>query len=270
MSANAILSGSVGKNSEIDSLTLRIQDLARSIDSWNGWMLGGLLVTVIAAALVLVTTRVIVVRSKQLAEAQAQLDAAKDRQLSEDLKDKDVEIQGLKTAAESAAKDIGSAQADAARANAKAAEANKTAEDERVERVKLEAQVAPRRLSVAQEQAIATRCLPLRFTGVRVTSYALDAESAILAEQIVNTLRAAGVNVDDNTASVVSMGGFALGIHVTGTDAAAAAIIRQAISTETSLAVAPEGSPMPSAPTMGTGNITPEPVVVLIGVKPIK
>src|SRR5882762_3986304 len=70
---------------------------------------------------------------------------------------------------------------DIAKADQHAAEATKIAEQERIERLKLEAQVAPRRLIPEHHKTLANAVK--RFAGrhVYVVSYALDAEGGILA-----------------------------------------------------------------------------------------
>jgi hypothetical protein len=78
--ADAVVSQVAGNGSDIDSLGRRVDDLTHAVDSWNNWMLVGLVIAAVAAAWILVTTRVAVIRSKQLVTAQEQLDLAKDRQ----------------------------------------------------------------------------------------------------------------------------------------------------------------------------------------------
>jgi hypothetical protein len=83
MMASAILSDTVGKHSEIDSLTRRVRDLSDKVDFWNRWMLWGLAAAVVVAAWVVLTTRLTIVRSKQLSIAQDSLEGAKERGSSE-------------------------------------------------------------------------------------------------------------------------------------------------------------------------------------------
>ncbi|MGA3076506.1 MAG: hypothetical protein ABSG56_22795 [Bryobacteraceae bacterium] len=68
--------------------------------------------------------------------------------------------------------------------------------------LKLEAQIAPRRLTREQEVKIADNCTRIKdkFTGkrVRVVSYALDTEGFVFSEQIVSALRWSGMAVDDD------------------------------------------------------------------------
>ena len=112
-----------------------------------------------------------------------------------------------------------------------------------------------------------------RFQGRRVgiTTYALDGEGATLGMQIVVILRAAGISVEDRTASMMPIGGFAPGVHVSGTRDDLVSRIRTALSAFGHLVVAPAGSPTQGGSGMSTGAGSPAPVdaEILIGVKPI-
>jgi hypothetical protein len=157
------------------------------------------------------------------------------------------------------------------------AQAQRQFEDEHLANLKLEAEIAPRRMSRVQQNAVAVRCQSLKFVNVVIESYAMDAESAILAEQIVSALQLARKDgarlvVVDHTASIVTVGGFSLGVHVTGTNKEAASLIRTALSQDGKLAVAPEDS---SGEANGTLEIRQMPspaddVSILVGVKPVQ
>lgn len=158
---------------------------------------------------------------------------------------------------------------DIADANERAADANQKAEQERLDRLRLEASVAPRSIDVAKQQMLAMRWRGLAGKKVSVTSYSLDGEGAGLASQIMATLKAAGVDVEDRRASVMPMGGFSLGVHVTGQDAATASLIRNGIASA-GIVVAPSGTPQGAGPTMSMG--TPSAATqadVLVGIKPV-
>lgn len=113
-----------------------------------------------------------------------------------------------------------------AEAEARAAEARSMAEAERLERIRLQAIVAPRSLSLDQQQQIATAVR--RFAGHRVlvSSYGLDGEGAALGAQIIILLRSVlgNDNVLDDRASLVVTGGFELGVHVRGPDSESALV----------------------------------------------
>lgn len=161
------------------------------------------------------TSRITNDKSNRLNESQSALIRAKDEQLQHEMRSSNEQIESLKSAAETAKAVIATAQADSAQANQKAAEANKVAEQEQVERLRLEAQIAPRRLSPVQQYLVARDCKQFSGRRVRVVSYSLDSEGAVLAKQIVTTLTNAGMKVEDATASLMPLGGFSLGVHIT-------------------------------------------------------
>lgn len=101
-------------------------------------------------------------------------------------------------------------------ANAAASKAGALAESERLERVKLEAIVAPRSLSLEQQRKMATSCSKFRGRRAIVTSYGLDLEGIALGGQIIAILKSAGVDVVDSRASIVEVGAFEIGVRVRG------------------------------------------------------
>jgi hypothetical protein len=80
---------------EIQSLTARAEQLSQDVDWWNTAMIWALVFAAIAAVAVVVTTRIALVRAKQLSDAQDRLIQAKDSQLALDLRGKDEKIAGL-------------------------------------------------------------------------------------------------------------------------------------------------------------------------------
>jgi len=110
------------------------------------------------------------------------------------------------------------AQNDASKANLRAAELANETEALKGANLKLEAQLAPRRLKPEQQQAIASALTKFAGRKVRVKSYALDFEAAVLGQQIIDCLRAARIVVDDNRMSQGALGSIATGIRVTGDD----------------------------------------------------
>lgn len=106
--------------SEIQSLSIRIRDLSRSVDFWNTAMVWALVFAAIAAVAVVVATRFVLTRAKQLASAQEELIQAKDSQLTIDLKDKDVKIAQAGERATKAQESLAVAERHSAEANAKA------------------------------------------------------------------------------------------------------------------------------------------------------
>jgi hypothetical protein len=99
-----------------------------------------------------------------------------------------------------------------------AARLGNLAEAERLERMKLEAAVVPRSLTLEQQKLIAAAVQTFRGHAVLVSSYALDGEGAALAGQIIAALQSGGVKVADNRSSILVTGGFEGGIHVRGPD----------------------------------------------------
>lgn len=137
--------------SEIQSLILRAQDLTKSVDWWNTAMIWGLAIAAIAAVFVLISTRVVVAKSKELSNIQDRLSNAKDKQLALDLKAKDSQIElAKKGAAEATATAKGfESQIAASDARAKVAEAE--AAKANLELVRLR---TPRTLDTGQQQRI--------------------------------------------------------------------------------------------------------------------
>ncbi len=164
---------------------------------------------------------------------------------------------------------IAEAGQQAAEADARAAEANRKAEEERLERLKLEAKIAPRRLNADQQRAIAAALKSFAGRKVMVKSYAQDVEAAILGKQIIESLKSANIDVSDKILSVSSLGSIALAVHVTGNDEPLVASLLDALSSVGNLLVAPE--PPPGAPGISTGggNESAMAAVIFVGAKPI-
>lgn len=157
-----------------------------------------------------------------------------------------------------------------ATANERAAEANRIAEAERLERIKLEAQVSPRRLTSEQQKRVASALRRFSGKAVSVTSYALDLEAALLGEQIIAALNMAGIRPDDRRLSNMTLGGFALAIHVSGDDLELSGAIRKAL-TEMGLDVSPDNKKVPLGSGISRGGGNPDVVAdIFIGSKPIE
>jgi hypothetical protein len=113
--ASVILSSKSEKQSEIDFLTTHVDHLTAAFDFWNRWMRWGLGVAALAAVWIGLTTRLTIVRSKQLAVAQGQLDAAKEAQLKLSLQESDQKIANANKAAGDANEKAALAQLELAR-----------------------------------------------------------------------------------------------------------------------------------------------------------
>ncbi len=198
------------KVSDIQSLTLRVQDLDKDVDLWNTAIIWALVFGAIAALAVVFTTAVAFRKAKQLTDAQAELIRAKDGQLAIDLKNKDVKIEDAK-------RDAAGAQKESGIANQRAGEANARAETERVERLKLEAQIQPRELNLTQQNKVGTALHSFRGSHVNVVSFSLDVEGWRLGQEIIASLRSGGLLVTDSTNNLMIFGGKPLtGIQVWG------------------------------------------------------
>jgi hypothetical protein len=157
-------------------------------------------------------------------------------------------------------------------ANEQAATAQRDAETEKLERLKLEEKVAPRRLTRGQLEAIAVALSGYQKQKVVVKSYSLDIEGGVLGKQIIEALQSAGITVQDGTASDMPLGGFSVGIHVFGASSKLVEAITVAIQTQTQLAVhSSPGSPTANLPGTSTGSFLYKDIgaTVLVGVKPL-
>ena len=88
----------------------------------------------------------------------------------------------------------------------KAGELNKAAEDERSARIKLEAQVNPRRLSAAERNDISKSLKPFAGKTVGIATYMQDAEAMILAVQIGNAIGGAKILIHNRIGSFEATG----------------------------------------------------------------
>ena len=155
------------------------------------------------------------------------------------------------------------------------AELNKEAAQLRKDADILEAQIAPRRLDLAQQSKIATNCRGFKnlFVGkrIKVVSYTLDTEGFVLAEQVVKALRDSGMVVDDDAMSIMpTMGTLVFGINVFGPDAELAKKIAEAIGSSGKPVAVGFVTNDPTADTMRfeTANSRlPHEATVLVGLK---
>jgi hypothetical protein len=120
------------------------------------------------------------------------------------------------TIASAAESNLENARKAASEAQERAAKAEKATEDEKIERLKLEKQVAPRKLTPEQQTLIARSLRPFKGRKLRLISYWPDLEAIILGGQIKLALQNAGLVVDNQLAGVATPGQFAVGIPVNG------------------------------------------------------
>jgi len=178
---------------DIQALTIRAQELSQSVDRWNTAMVWALVFTALAAIAVVVTTRIVLTKAKQLAQTQDALIRAKDQKLALDLRDKDLKI---------------------SEASLEAASATEKAEKERLARLELEKQVAPRRLTGTQKTTMAD-LLKGNSAAIVVVSAIVDAESSDLADDFDTafkeshwqTLRIKNRITEDRGVSLGTVGG---------------------------------------------------------------
>jgi hypothetical protein len=88
------------------------------------------------------------------------------------------------------------------------------AESERLLRIRLEASIAPRSLTLDQQKQIAAALQKFKGHGVLVSSYAMDGESALLGSQLIAALRAAKIVVANGLSGGSVSGRFETDVHV--------------------------------------------------------
>jgi hypothetical protein len=162
-------------------------------------------------------------------------------------------------------------EAQVAEAKRDLAQANKSTEEIRAANLALEKQVAPRRLDADQMNAIVSALSPYAGKRVRLESYVLDVESAVLGKLLGACLTKAGLVVDETgMMNVQSFGRASFGLHISGEQPLVTALAfafsnRGQLFTKAnskpshgvSIVAAPSSEPLPSD------------ALVFIGVKPI-
>lgn len=260
---------SEGENvSEIQLLASQAQDLQTSFDFWNDWYVRFVALTVFLAGVVFFTQFMSVKKGKALSQAQSELIKTKDKQLSIDLTDKDLKIAEAGERASKADEMAGKANERSATLEKRNLELQTNLERERTERLKLEAQIAPRRLSRDMQVTIAASLTPFAERSVMVKSYASDVESAVLGKQIINLLKMAHINVVENLLSQSSLGSIGFSVRVTGNDKDLTALLLKSLSSIGNLAVSPEAIP-PGVMSIGRVDESKMDAIVFIGAKPI-
>jgi hypothetical protein len=164
-----------------------------------------------------------------------------------------------------------SALADAAHANEEARRLSVQAEELKAANLKLETEIAPRRLSDEQKKGISSALSGFAMRTVRVTSYAQDLEAAVLSLQIVECLGAANIAVDDRRMTESPFGFISFGIFVFGDDPQFVNTIARSLASVGNLRVAvgrppAQGAMISSGPSDPT---TPVAATVLVAAKPL-
>jgi hypothetical protein len=167
--------------SEIQSLTVRANELQGAFDFWNTgyvWLVG---FTVFLALVVFFTQFMSIKKGKELVKAQSELLQAKDEQLARDLQGKDMKIAETQTVAAMAHKKAEELKRENLVLESKV-------EKERNSRIELEQAVSPR----IMEQHKSSEALKV-LTGVTaIITNIPDLESQKMAGQLAATLNMAG------------------------------------------------------------------------------
>ena len=174
--------------SDIQELTSRIERLSTAADFWNKAMLWGLVAAALAAVFIVITTRLAITRAKQAADAQGELDKAKDRDLQTVLKDKDIAIGHAQQDASDAKATQQRVETELIKQKERTASAEKAASDAALALAKFK---EPRFLSPEQQDKLITDAKP--FAG-RNFAFAVfpDPESLALARLLDGLLKSAG------------------------------------------------------------------------------
>lgn len=231
---------------DIQSLARRAHDLGAKVDWWNTAIIWVLVFAALVAVGTVLSTYMAFRRAKQFADAQEELNAAKEKALSDELGVKTLQIEHLKGDT-----------------------ANLTAKN-----LQLSAIIDPRRLSDKQQKELESLTA---FSGriVELKSYSLDTEAFVLATQIGHALAKPQIKLLDNRLTMGPEGSILTGISVSGSDKALVEALRKALS--------PDGGELvkdlPNAVNRGiSGSVKfnivtlsiPPAATITVGVKPIK
>jgi hypothetical protein len=177
-------------------------------------MLWGLVIAAIAAIWIVLSTRLAVIRAKELGTTQGLLSDAKDRQLQTDLKAKDIEIGNLRVKADAT-------EAGISEANQKAAEANLLAEQEHLARVKIEERIGGWKLSKDAQNNLSKALKPFAGTHFSLAANPVEEPFVEMVDQILRDagwIREAPLDNDGHAATVLlsnkAMVAFSSGLSV--------------------------------------------------------
>lgn len=160
-------------------------------------------------------------------------------------------------------------------ANERAGELEKEAAELKAANLRLEAAIAPRRLSQRQEKVLSTLA---KFSGrtVGISSYASDTEGLILATQIIDALTKSKILIEDNRLTMMPAGSVSFGVAVDGPDKELVTELKQVLSLDGNLtATSSFSSPSRAGFSAGVSfgqvrNATAPAAIITIGAKPIK
>jgi hypothetical protein len=155
---------------------------------------------------------------------------------------------------------IANVEQQASEANERAGKAEERAKASDLARIQLEAMLSPRRLSIAQQQAIADSCREFAGRRVLISSYAGDAEAMVLGEQIRAALHGARVVVEFDTSGLLTAGSLLKGVQVSGPNEGFRKVLESSLKNDGHLKIAgpeekkvPEGSASMIAGAMSFG-----------------
>lgn len=138
----------------------------------------------------------------------------------------------------------------------------------------LEAKLQPRRIDDAKQSEIAKSLEKFSGKVVKLESYVLDAEAAILGKQIGAALSAAKLRVDSGLMTRQTSGSIAFAVHVTGPNAALVKALLASLS-KAGIETSPDDPNPPiggvqTTITFGAIRSAPADASVFVGIKPIK
>jgi hypothetical protein len=187
----------------------------------------------------------------------------------------EAEIARLKNQSASFELAIATTKKEAGEANERGGRLEKEAAELTANNLRLEAAIAPRRLSERQQRGLATlTAFANRTVGIR--SYANDTEGLVLATQIVDALTKSNIRVEDNRLTMQPAGSVSFGLSIDGPDKAVVQELRRIFSLDGDLT---KGSSISSTSrggfsaqvSFGTiSNSIPPAATITVGVKPIK
>jgi hypothetical protein len=248
------VSSNIERDIEIERLIVEKKDRKERAEKWDKYNIGFIFLAGFAAV-GLVITGIGVSRSNSLLnKSSEELSHAKDLKA-------DGEIAAVNCLASDANERAGTLEKEAAQLTAG--------------NLRLEAAIAPRRLSARQDKALSALT---RFAGrpVSITSYSSDTEGLILAAQILDGLSKSGLQIQDNRLTMQPAGSVSFGVSVAGTDRELVEELRGILAMDGNLTTTGSiGAPNRIGLSI-TGIIgrieTPRPPVAIItvGVKPIK
>ena len=201
------------------------------------------------------------------AEADVKIEAARSEAKVALEKASNESAERIRGVEEKARVDVAKANESAEQAKSDAAEANRKAETERLERIKLEAIVAPRDLSLEKQLSISRSLFKHSGQRIRMKSYVLDTESAVFGQQILNALHGANLSYDDRRMTIQSTGEIATGVRVTGSNSSLVNDIL-AVLRDAGVVVSPEGAPEGAGMQLSDDG-TAVAATIFVGVKPI-